>query len=82
MNRNTYIDDNDPCHVYYDMNIINNDQVGDKPPPNLTFNDIRSNPILSDPSHYFCSVIRVTIKWVIYYLCGFLRYKSGTMTQI
>jgi hypothetical protein len=62
MNRNVYIDDNDPCHVYYDMNIINNDQVGDKPPPNLVFNDIRSNPILADPSQYFCSVVRFTIQ--------------------
>ena len=62
MNRNVYIDDNDPCHVYYDMNIINNDQIGDKPPPNLVFNDIRSNPILADPSQYFCSVVRFTIQ--------------------
>ena len=62
MNRYTYLDDNDPSHVYYDMNIINNDQIGDKAPPNLIFNDIRSNPILSDPSKYFLSVIRFNIE--------------------
>ncbi len=36
-----------PTNVYYDANIINNDQSGTKEPPKLVFQDIRPMPILT-----------------------------------
>lgn len=51
-----------PNHVYYDANIINNDQSGFKPPPRLVFQDIRSIPILTRPELYQLSVVRFTLQ--------------------
>ena len=47
--------DNLPNNVYYDANIINNDQSG-KNPPQLVFQDIRSTAILTYPQMYELSV--------------------------
>ena len=51
-----------PQNVYYDANIINNDQSGMKDPPKLVFQDIRSTPILSFPQLYELSVVRFNIQ--------------------
>jgi hypothetical protein len=52
----------DPFHLYYDLNIINNDTTGTKAPPTLVFNEIRNNPILMNPSEYFLSVVRFSLE--------------------
>lgn len=51
-----------PTNVYYDANIINNDQSGIKDPPKLVFQDIRSTPILNHPELYELSVVRFNIQ--------------------
>lgn len=51
-----------PENVYYDANIINNDQSGTKPPPPLVFQDIRSIPILTSPELYQLSVVRFNLQ--------------------
>ena len=43
-----------PDTVYYDCNIVNNDQSGTKAPPRIVFSDIRSIPILTSPELYHC----------------------------
>lgn len=56
------ISSNDPYHIYYDLNIINNETTGTKRPPFLQFTEIRNNPYLMTPSDYFCSVIRFSLE--------------------
>ena len=51
-----------PNNIYYDANIINADQSGTKPAPQLQFQDIRSTPILSYPEHYELSVVRFNLQ--------------------
>ena len=51
-----------PNNVYYDANIINNDQSGTKDPPRLIFQDIRSTPILTYPHLYELSVVRFNMQ--------------------
>lgn len=51
-----------PTNVYYDANIINNDQSGTREPPKLVFQDIRSTPILTNPQLYELSVVRFNIQ--------------------
>lgn len=52
---------NDPTHIYYDLDMTNNDQTGLKAPVPLVFNEIRNSPVLSNPSDYFLSVIRFQV---------------------
>lgn len=56
------ISSNDPYHIYYDLNIINNETTGTKRPPFLQFTEIRNSPYLMTPSDYFCSVIRFSLE--------------------
>jgi len=58
------LNDTDPVHQYLDINMVNNDTLGDKAPVRLVFNEIRSNPILSNPSEYFFSVMRFSLETV------------------
>ena len=51
-----------PNNVYYDANIINNDQSGTKDPPMLVFQDIRSTSILTYPHLYELSVVRFNLE--------------------
>ena len=51
-----------PNNVYYDANIINNDQSGNKPPPRLVFQDIRSTSLLTYPELYELSVVRFNLQ--------------------
>jgi len=53
--------DKTPCHLYYDINIINNDKTGTSPAAPIVFNDTRSDTILQNPSEYFLSVNRFTV---------------------
>lgn len=53
--------DKNPVHLYYDINIINNDKTGVSASPPIVFNDTRSDVILQNPSEYFLSVNRFTL---------------------
>jgi len=48
----------EPSHIYYDLNIINNDTTGLNPPVPIVFNEVRNSPILLTPEDYFVSVAR------------------------
>jgi hypothetical protein len=50
-----------PDHIYYDLSVTNNQYSGAGDPPVLSFTDTRSTPILSNPSEYYCSVIRFSV---------------------
>lgn len=52
----------EPYHIYYDLNIINNDTTGTRKPPYLQFTEIRNSPYLMNPSDYFCSVVRFNLE--------------------
>lgn len=51
-----------PFHVYYTLDLINNDTTGTKPLPVLSFNEIRNSPYLGSPENYFMSVIRFSVQ--------------------
>jgi len=48
-------------HIYYDLSIQNNDNTGSSPPLPLIFEEIRSNPYLTNPSEYLMSVVRFNV---------------------
>ena len=50
-----------PDHIYYDLSVTNNQYTGAGDPPVLSFTDTRSTPVLSNPSEYYCSVIRFSV---------------------
>ena len=52
----------EPYHIYYDLNILNNDTTGTQRPPFLQFTEIRNSPYLMNPSDYFCSVVRFSLE--------------------
>lgn len=51
-----------PYHIYYDLDIINNDTTGLNPPQVLRFTEIRNSPYLMSPENYFVSVARFQIQ--------------------
>jgi hypothetical protein len=55
-------DSSQPYHIYYDIDLINNDNTGTKPPVQLRFNEIRNSPYLMSPENYFMSVARFSIQ--------------------
>ena len=52
----------EPVHQYLDINIVNNDTQGDKPPVRLVFNEIRNSPIIANPSEYFFTIARFSLE--------------------
>lgn len=50
-----------PTHLYYDINIINNDKSGKAASAPVVFNDTRSDVIIKNPSEYFLSVNRFSL---------------------
>lgn len=51
-----------PYHIYYDLDIINNDTSGTNPPQILSFTEIRNSPYLMSPENYFVTVARFSIQ--------------------
>ena len=49
-------------HLYLNLNVVNNDNSGSKPYPNLQFSETRNSPILMSCQDYYLSVIRFTIE--------------------
>lgn len=50
-----------PDHLYLDLSIINNDNTGSQPKTSLSFQESRTNPILTNPSNYFLSIARFEV---------------------
>lgn len=56
------LDATQPFHIYYDIDILNNDQAHGLPSPNLNYSEARTNPILNCPSNYFASIVRFSLE--------------------
>jgi hypothetical protein len=56
------IDSSQPFHIYYDINMINNDVSGQQRPAPIIFNESRTNPYISSPENYFASLIRFSLQ--------------------
>jgi hypothetical protein len=56
------INTNQQYHVYYDLEMINNDTTGLNPPQALRFSEIRNSPYLMSPENYFMSVVRFQLE--------------------
>lgn len=52
----------EPYHIYYDINVLNNDTTGRERPPFLQFTEIRNSPYLANPADYFASVVRFSLE--------------------
>jgi hypothetical protein len=52
---------NGTTHIYYNINITNNDTTGLSAPPIIDFNETRNQPYLGNPSEYFMSVVRFSV---------------------
>lgn len=50
-----------PFHIYYDINMINNDTTGNLNSVPLRFQETRNQVILQNPSEYFMSVVRFSL---------------------
>lgn len=50
-----------PDHIYLDLSLINNDNTGAGTKTALNFNDVRTNPILENPSNYFLAIARFEV---------------------
>ena len=46
-----------PFHIYYDINMFNDDSTGNSSSVPVKFTETRNQPILQNPSEYFMSVI-------------------------
>lgn len=52
---------NGTTHIYYNISITNDDTTGRNKPPNIEFNETRTQPFLSVPAEYFMSVVRFSL---------------------
>lgn len=50
-----------PTHIYYDINVINNDKIGSGVSVPVIFTETRNDVILKNPSEYFMTVTRFTL---------------------
>ena len=55
-----------PSHIYYDLDVVNSVQPSlttsqSSQPNRLTFTEVRSSPILDNPSDYFLSIVRFSL---------------------
>lgn len=51
-----------PVHIYYDMNLINNDASFPGDPVRFQYKETRSNDFLSSPQNYFMSIVRFNLQ--------------------
>jgi len=54
--------DTQPYHIYYDMNLINNDSSFPSQPVRFQYKETRSNPYLFSPQDYFMSIVRFNLQ--------------------
>ena len=50
-----------PFHIYYDINMFNDDSTGNSSSVPVKFTETRNQPILQNPSEYFMSVVKLNI---------------------
>lgn len=62
LQQKSQLDFTQPLHIYYDLDIVNNDVEGNNPPIPLRFEEVRNNPVLMCPSNYYMSVVRFQIQ--------------------
>jgi len=53
---------NQPYHVYYNMDLINNNTATTALPANFVYNEVRNSPFLGSPENYFMSVVRFSVQ--------------------
>lgn len=51
-----------PYHIYYDMNVINNDGSFPSAPVRFSYKETRSNAYLLSPQDYFMSIVRFNLQ--------------------
>ena len=50
-------------HIYLDLQIVNNNQSNNEPPPVLRFEETRNTHFLpGDSADYFCSILRFSVE--------------------
>lgn len=54
--------ENQPFHIYYDMNVINNDSSFPSVPVRFNYKETRSNAYLYCPQDYFMSIVRFNLQ--------------------
>jgi len=54
----------DPNHIYYDLQLLNNDTTGNSASLPIKFQETRLAPILANPSEYFLSIQRFSLDTV------------------
>ncbi len=54
--------DTQPYHIYYDMNVINNDGSFPSQPVRFSYKETRSNAYLLSPQDYFMSIVRFNLQ--------------------
>ena len=54
--------DTQPFHLYYDMNVINNDSSFPAEPVRFQYKETRSNYFLLSPQDYFMSIVRFNLQ--------------------
>jgi hypothetical protein len=54
------IDSSQPYHVYYNIDVVNNDTTGNVRTP-LVFSQNRASSFLNSPSNYYASIVRFSI---------------------
>jgi len=59
---NKGISDSQPFHIYYDMNVINNDSSFPAKPVRFQYKETRSNYFLLCPQDYFMSIVRFNLQ--------------------
>jgi hypothetical protein len=52
----------DSTHIYYNINITNNNNGANVAPPQVIFNETRNTPYLGNPSEYYMSVVRFSLE--------------------
>ena len=58
----TKLDETSATHIYYDLDVINNDTTGTNAPLPLSFVETRNSPYLKNPSLYYISVARFQLQ--------------------
>jgi hypothetical protein len=53
---------NQPYHVYYTLDLLNNDQDAPKAPLVFNYSENRNNPFLNSPENYFMSIVRFNLQ--------------------
>ena len=51
-----------PYHVYYNMDLLNNNTTTTAIPVNFTYTEVRNSPFLGSPENYFMSVVRFNVQ--------------------